>query len=154
MGSAGFPSGSVVKNTTAMQEIIQEMWVWFLGEAHPLEEGMVPHSSILARIILWTEESGGLQYKGLHRVKHNWKDLAPTHLTRLPAKEKKKKGRKEGRKETRKDGSYGICWHCWYNYYHYGWLQVTNVILPQLWTQSWREIQYAVFLPYIDNRLE
>ena len=27
----------------------------------PMEEGMAPHSSILAWRILWTEESGGLQ---------------------------------------------------------------------------------------------
>ena len=32
----------------------------------PLEEGMTTHSSILAWIIPWTEESGGLQSMG-HR---------------------------------------------------------------------------------------
>ena len=133
MGPGGFPSGSVGKNPLAMKETMQEMWVWSLGEADPLEEGMAPHSSIHAWRILWTEEPGGLQSIVLHTVRRNWKDLASTHLTtRLPTKEKKKKtkkGRKEGRKETRKGGSCGICWHLRYNYYHYGWLQVTNVIL-------------------------
>ena len=35
----------------------------------PLEEGMVTHSSILAWRIPWTEELGGLQSKGLQRVR-------------------------------------------------------------------------------------
>ena len=43
----GFPSGSVVKNLPAMQEM-QEMWVQSLGWKDPLEEGMETHSSILA----------------------------------------------------------------------------------------------------------
>ena len=40
---------------------MQEMWVWFLGQEDPLEEGMATHSNILAWKIPWTEESGGLQ---------------------------------------------------------------------------------------------
>ena len=32
-----------------------------LGEEHPLEEVMAPYSSILAWIIPWAEEPGGLQ---------------------------------------------------------------------------------------------
>ena len=43
----GFPSGSEVKNSSAMQEM-QETWVGSLGWDDPLEEGMVTHSSILA----------------------------------------------------------------------------------------------------------
>ena len=31
-----------------------------------------PNSSILAWRIPWTEESGGLQFLGLQRVRHNW----------------------------------------------------------------------------------
>ena len=34
------------------------------------------HSSILVRRILWTEERGGLLSIELHRVRHNWSDLA------------------------------------------------------------------------------
>ena len=49
----GFPSGSEVKNLSAMQET----QVWSLGWADPLEE-MATHSSILARKIPGTEEPG------------------------------------------------------------------------------------------------
>ena len=44
-----------------------------------LEEVMVTHSSILACRIPWTEEPGGLQSIELHRVGHDWSDLAHTH---------------------------------------------------------------------------
>jgi len=37
----------------------------------PLEKGMMTHSSILARKILWTEEPGGLQSMRLQRIGHN-----------------------------------------------------------------------------------
>jgi len=40
----GFISGSVVKKLLTMQEI----WVQFLGQENPLEEGMATHSSTLA----------------------------------------------------------------------------------------------------------
>ena len=63
----GFPSGSVVKNPPAMQET----QVQSLGREDPLEEGMATHSSILAWIIPWTEESGGLQSIGSQRVGHD-----------------------------------------------------------------------------------
>ena len=43
-----------------MQEV-QETWVRSLGQEDPLEEEMATHSSILARIIPWTEEPGRLQ---------------------------------------------------------------------------------------------
>ena len=37
---------------------MQEMWVPYLGQEDPLEEGMANHSSILAWKIPWTEEFG------------------------------------------------------------------------------------------------
>ena len=37
-----------------------------------LEKGMATHSSILARRIPWTEESGGLQSKGWQRIGYDW----------------------------------------------------------------------------------
>ena len=53
-------------------------WIWFpLGQKDPLEEGMETHSSILAWRISWTEQPGGLQSIGLHRVGHEWSDLGP-----------------------------------------------------------------------------
>ena len=42
-----------------------------LGQEHPLEKEMAPHSSILARKIPWMEEPGRLQSMGLQRVGHN-----------------------------------------------------------------------------------
>ena len=50
-----------------MQEL-QETQVRPLGQKDPLEEGMAPHSSILAEIIPWTEELAGLESLGLQRV--------------------------------------------------------------------------------------
>ena len=41
------------------------------GQEDPLEKGMATHSRVLAWRIPWTEEPGGLQSMGLHRVKHN-----------------------------------------------------------------------------------
>ena len=43
------------------------------------EKEMATHSSILAWRILWTEEPGGLLSMGLHRIGHNWSDLACMH---------------------------------------------------------------------------
>ena len=41
-----------------------------------LEKGMTTHSKILAWKIPWTGEPGGLLSMGLHRVRHDWSDLA------------------------------------------------------------------------------
>ena len=56
-----------VKNLPAMQET----WVRFLGREDPLEKEIAIHSSILAWKIPWTEELGGLQFRGLQRVGHD-----------------------------------------------------------------------------------
>ena len=37
---------------------------------------MAAHSSILAWRILWTEEPGGLLSMGLHKVGHDWNNVA------------------------------------------------------------------------------
>ena len=50
-----------------MQEM-QEKWVQSLGWEDFLEEDMATQSSILAWIIPWTEEPGGLQSTGSKRV--------------------------------------------------------------------------------------
>ena len=65
-----FPSGSVVGNPPAMQEI-QETQVQFLGWEDPLEEDTATHFSILVRRIPWTEEPGGLQSMGSQRMRHH-----------------------------------------------------------------------------------
>ena len=66
----GFPSGSAVKNLPAVQET-EETWVRSLGREDPLEKEVAIYSSILAWIIPWTEEPGGLQALGLQRVGHD-----------------------------------------------------------------------------------
>ncbi|KAM7234546.1 hypothetical protein CapIbe_014704, partial [Capra ibex] len=43
---------------------MQETRVGSLGRDDPLEEEMATHSSILAWEIPWTEEPGGLQFRG------------------------------------------------------------------------------------------
>ena len=60
-----------VKNLAAFQEA-QEMWVWSLGQEDFLEKSMATHPSILACRIPWTEETGGLQSMGSHRLGHDW----------------------------------------------------------------------------------
>ena len=60
----------LVKNLPAIQEA-QETWVQSLGWEDPLEEEMATHTSILAWKIPWTEEAGGLQSMGSHRVGHD-----------------------------------------------------------------------------------
>ena len=47
----------MIKNPPAMQET----WVQSLGQEDPLKKEMATSSSILAKEIPWTEESGGLQ---------------------------------------------------------------------------------------------
>ena len=41
------------------------------GQEDPLKEGLATYSSILVWRIPWTEESGGLQFIGSHRVGHD-----------------------------------------------------------------------------------
>ena len=63
----GFPSGSSIKNLSAMQET----WVRSLGQEDPPEEEMATHSSVLAQKIPWTEDPGELQSTGSQRVRHD-----------------------------------------------------------------------------------
>ena len=49
----------MVNNLPANAGEVRDM-VRSLGWGNPLEEEMITHSSILARRIPWTEESGGL----------------------------------------------------------------------------------------------
>ena len=50
---------------------MQETWVQSLGQEYPLEKEMTTHSSILAWVILWTEETGRLQFMGSQRGGHD-----------------------------------------------------------------------------------
>ena len=51
---------------------MQETQVQSLSHEDPLEDGKAIYSSILAWRIPWTEEPGGLQSRGSHRVGHDW----------------------------------------------------------------------------------
>ena len=51
---------SLVAQMVKSPRAMQETWLRYLDWEDPLEEGMAPHSSILARRIPWTEESGWL----------------------------------------------------------------------------------------------
>ena len=64
-------SGGTCGKKPACQCRRHESQVLFLGWEDPLEEGMAIHSSILAWRIPRTEESGGLQSIGSHRVGHD-----------------------------------------------------------------------------------
>ena len=50
--------------------------ITFTFHFHTLEKEMAPHSSVFAWRILGKEEPGGLPSMGLHRVGHDWRDLA------------------------------------------------------------------------------
>ena len=67
MGSKGFPGGALVKNLLANAgDSAQSLGL----EDFPPGE-MATHFSILACKLSWTEEPGGLQSMGLHRVGHD-----------------------------------------------------------------------------------
>ena len=55
---------------------MQETWVRSLDQEDPLEKEMAAHSSVLAWRIPGTGELGGLPSMGLHRIGHDYSDLA------------------------------------------------------------------------------
>ena len=59
-----------VKNLPANEGATGDMGL-IPGREDPLEKGMATHSSILARVILRTEEHVGYSSWGLQRVGHN-----------------------------------------------------------------------------------
>ena len=59
-----------IRNLPAKQEA-QEMWVQSLSGEDPLEEEMATYSSIRACRIQWIQESGGLQFIELQRVRYD-----------------------------------------------------------------------------------
>ena len=67
--SVGFPDGANGKEPAyqCRRHKRHEFDPW----EDPLEEGMATHSRILAWRIPWTEEPGGLQSMGLHRIGHD-----------------------------------------------------------------------------------
>ena len=62
---------SLMAQTAENLPAMLKTWVPSLDQEDPLEKGIATHSSILAWRIPWTEEPGGLQSMGSHRVRHN-----------------------------------------------------------------------------------
>ena len=62
---------SLVTQTVKNLHAVQETQVQSLGQEDPVENGMAPHSSILAWSFPWTEETVGLQSMRLQRVKYD-----------------------------------------------------------------------------------
>ena len=62
-----FPGGSVVKNLPANAEDVASI----PGSGDPLNKEMATHSNILAWRVPWTEETGGLQFRGSQRAGHD-----------------------------------------------------------------------------------
>ena len=67
----GLPWASLVTQTVKNLPTMWETWLRSLGQEDPLEKAMATHSSILVWRIPGTEEPGGLQSMGLHRVGHD-----------------------------------------------------------------------------------
>ena len=63
----GFPGGSVVKNSPAMQQTQDGS----LGWENPLEKGMATYFSIVAWRIPWTEEPDGYSPQGCKELDTN-----------------------------------------------------------------------------------
>ena len=61
---------SLMAQTVKNLPAVWETQVQSLSQKDPLEKEMATHSSILAWRIPWTEELGGLQSMGSHRVRH------------------------------------------------------------------------------------
>ena len=65
----------VVKSQTRLSDFT------FTFHFHALEKEMAAYSSVLAWRIPGMGEPGGLPSMGLHRVGHNWSDLAATYIS-------------------------------------------------------------------------
>ena len=65
------PRASLVAQMIKNAPTVQETWARSLDQEDPLEKGRATHSTILTWRIPWTEEPGGLQSRGSHRVEHD-----------------------------------------------------------------------------------
>ena len=74
---------SLVAQRSKRLPVMQETWVWSLGQEDPLEKEMATHSSFLAWRIPWREEPGRLQSTGLKRVGHNWATSLSVYMSVL-----------------------------------------------------------------------
>ena len=66
-----FPISSLVARMVKNLPAMRDTQFRPLGQEDPLEKEVATHSSILAWIISWTEEPGGLQLVRSQRVGHD-----------------------------------------------------------------------------------
>ena len=71
------PWPSLVAQKVKRLPIVRETWFRSLGWEDTLEKEMTTHPSILAWVIPWTEESGGLQSMGLQKSQTQLSMLSP-----------------------------------------------------------------------------
>ena len=58
------PANILVTQSVKNLPVVEETWVWLLGQEDPIEKDIATHSSVLAWKFPWTEEPGGLQSMG------------------------------------------------------------------------------------------
>ena len=75
----------------------------FTFHFHAMEKEMATHSRILAWRIPGTEEPVGLPSVGLHRVRHDWRDLAAADLPWVPKSGLQQLLIREGREHRSKE---------------------------------------------------
>ena len=79
----GFPRWLSGKEPTWQCRRLERLWFYpWVGKV-PLEKGIATDSSILAGIILWTEDPGGLQSMQPQRVGHDWAQHSTQQLLSL-----------------------------------------------------------------------
>ena len=79
MSYQGCPDGSASKEPTWQCRRLERFWFYPWVGKIPLEKGLATDSSILAGIILWTEDPGGLQSMQPQRVGHDWAQHSTAH---------------------------------------------------------------------------
>ena len=73
---------SLVAQIVKSLQAKQDSWIWSQVQEDPLEKGTATHPNVLAWRIPWTEESGGLQFMGSQRVRHDLVTKQQQHLTK------------------------------------------------------------------------
>ena len=126
---------AAVRGVTKSQTRLSDFTFTF--HVHALEKEMATHSSVLAWRIPGTGEPSGLPSMGLHRVRHDWSDLAAAgvftnHITfKLPHCKKKIKACGELQ---------------WNNSNTVMWLMHTVYHVPDTPLKTWRALTPLMFL--------
>ena len=122
------------------------MQVRSLDQEDPLEKGMATHSCIIAWRIPLTEEPGGLQSMGSHRVGHDWL-LSFSWVLEGPAQ------KCHFYHNISRINIVNVTYHCWYWPWSYSWdtLSLPSSILCYLEGSQNEQIRDSCFpfLQYI-----